>query len=117
LQTFDAPPDEQARKAIEQRIVSSAKNIRLRPGVECFDNDAVQEFLQAWRDLARYYKEHDDRMINIEVVGEYFEWVDVFDWMFGDENLNMKCRKEAEEVYMELHVRMDDIIEMNGRWL
>lgn len=110
-------PDEQARKAIEQRIVSCTKHFLLRPDVECFNDDAVQEFLEAWRDLAQYYMEYNDTMINIEAIREHRAWTGVFGGMAQNETLSKECREEADEVYKELEIRMDDIIVMNVRWL
>jgi hypothetical protein len=108
---------ESVRSEIEKCIVSSAGKILLGPDHECYDDEAAQDFLQAWRDLVEYYQNADDIMINVEVVREYRDWMNIFGGMKYHKGLSADCLARAEEAEAELKVYMDDIIIAVGRKL
>jgi hypothetical protein len=98
------------RKQIEKRILASADRIRLPPYHDCFDDEAKQDFFSAWRDLVKYYLDHDDIMINIEVVREYRDWTNIFGGMKYQKTFSQDCIERADEAEAELKGYMDDII-------
>ncbi len=105
------------RRDIEKRIVSSSQLILPRRNHECFDDEAAQDFLQAWRDLVDYYRNHDDIMINIEVVREYRDWKGIFGGLQYNEGLSAECKEQAAEAHAELELYLSEIVIAVGRRL
>ncbi len=117
VMTTQKTEHEQIRREIERRIITLADKIGIHPNDECFDDQAAQEFLTAWRDLVKYHEDYNDCMIDIEVIREHKTWVNIFGGMKYHENSSADCLDRAEEAEAELNYYLGDIIKMVGRWL
>ncbi|CAG1003571.1 hypothetical protein ANRL4_03369 [Anaerolineae bacterium] len=98
------------RKSIENAILLSAEKLRASRGVDGYDLNAVETFIEAWMQLSLYFSRHFDRDIGIEVVGEYLEWR----FRLQDESLSHSLsdhyREEIEDAVADIVGIMNEII-------
>ncbi len=99
------------RAALESEIIKRAKFIALDAETHCFDEQHLYEYIEAWHQLAIYFRENEDTSIGVEVVREYRDSLDYLFgiWKHGD--VSDECRERAEEALRELEAYMRDIFE------
>src|SRR5579859_6605115 len=94
------------RSTLENEILSTAQKIPVRnrnnPDGDCFDQHAIDEFIEAWANLLHYYEEQDDRDINIEVVREYIHGVNKFGGVRYFSDASRRCLEQADDAATEI---------------
>src|SRR5579871_1913258 len=97
------------RADIEQHLIEQAKHISNNPETGCFDEQAINEFINGWQDLVAYYESTDDRTINIEIVRDYLYWSS----RFGEISIARKdpvCAEIADDACEDLMGAMLKVI-------
>ncbi len=100
------------RRQIEERIVKTSQSVKVisKPQGDWLNDNEVNEFLDAWYELVQYYQEHEDTVLDIEVVREYVEFVQLLNRLKSDINLSDQRRNRAEEILEELEANMDEVV-------
>lgn len=97
------------RAELERHLLEKATDIR-RNNEGCFDNDILEDYLIAWQELKRYYEEHDEACLDIEVIREYLRWLNALASAWHNTALGSHCREQAREAVYQLEASLADII-------
>jgi hypothetical protein len=105
------------RNDLEQEIIRCDALIKWDHNLFCASQKVLDEFIAAWNDLARYYCNHDDLQISVEIIRIFREATHLFYIMTHHEAISEECRDRAKESLETLEVLMTDITEAVDRRL
>ena len=99
------------RKQIEERIVRASESVEVsKPLGGWLDDKEIEVFLDTWYELVQFYQEHDDTMLDVEVIREYVRFVRLLNLLVSNMNLDDDHRDQAETTLEELEGYMDEIV-------
>lgn len=104
---------DQNRSQLEGRIVELAESVPMGSSDSDLDwlySQQFDQFIDAWRALARYYAENTDTVISVEVVSEYVSYARLLTRLISDNTLEPKFRQQAEDQMSRLDWVMDEVI-------
>jgi hypothetical protein len=101
--------DNEERDQWEERVIEASNEIdNMQP--DWFNSAEWDLFIDAWYNLVKYYEEHADTVIGVEVVREYHDIMRLFRRTLWDEKLSLDTRQQIEDKITGLEVVMDEII-------
>lgn len=109
--------DEAKRTEIEDRIIAKASDVQLREtyGKEVrVDFDQMEDFLDLCVELVRYFQQHADTTIGVDIVKVYSNFTKYFRHL-NQTTKDEKTRQTAQRWLNEIEGWMDDIITEAGR--
>ena len=101
------------RKKLENRIVKLAESVPVGGSdseLAWLYGQELDEFIDTWWTLAKYYEEHSDTEIGVEVVSEYVYYSRIFRRLICDVTLDPRIRQQAEDQMRDLDAGMDEVI-------
>jgi hypothetical protein len=110
----DIWPEGKKRGELEERIFELANGVPLGDSTKGeFDwlySHELDQFLDAWYTLAKYYEINDDIEIGVEAVSDYVAFVRLFRRILSDGTFEQRHRQQAEDKLNELDGNMDELI-------
>jgi hypothetical protein len=103
------------REALELEIIRIDRLMQWNKKHFCETRKNVDEFIYAWKQLAHYYWEHDDRQISVEMIRIFREATDFLYVMAHHEENTEGCRDRAKEDLEALETLLTDITEAVDR--
>ena len=101
--------DNEERDQWEEQIIEASNQIdNMQPN--WFNSTEWDLFIDAWYNLVKYYAEHADAVIGVEVVREYHDLMRLLRRIICDEKLGLDTRQQVKEKASELEGVMDEII-------
>ena len=104
------------RKQIENDILSLARAVDIG-NVRWAQSEAFSKFIDAWQNLARYYQNSRDTLLDAHVLKIYMRFAVMLRSMGEDGGLAARRRRDAKEALKALNEKMDEVfrqIERNG---
>jgi hypothetical protein len=104
------------RKQIENDILSLARAVDIG-NVRWAQSEAFSKFIDAWQNLARYYQNSRDTLLDAHVLKIYMRFAVMLRSMGEDGGLAPRRRRDAKEALKALNEKMDEVfrqIERNG---
>src|SRR5260370_7671660 len=104
-------PNIEAQKAkLEQNIIDGSKIIRRDIPSGCYDLEILRQFTFSWYELSNYYRDYDDSVIAVELVGIFLDFVHEFGVVWNDGKTLPACKEQAYDALTDLRAFMDNII-------
>ena len=107
-------PEGKTRRELENRIYELAEAVPVGDSTKGeFDwlfSHELDEFIEAWYTLAKYYEINPDTVIGVEVVSEYVSYARLFTRLMHDHSLEAKFRQQAQDQMSTLDAYMDELI-------
>ena len=109
---FDTlPPDASVRAGIEKEIIEGTdKAIKYWMDAQSFGGESLSQVLEAWYLLERYYEQHVDFAISIEVIRDYRRLSDSLRYCRNKQTDDADIRVELFEAITELENYLEAII-------
>ncbi|MCI0550055.1 MAG: hypothetical protein L0287_03795 [Anaerolineae bacterium] len=108
---------DQNRSQLEDRIFELAESVPVGASDSDLDwlySQQLDQFIDAWWALAKYYEEHSDTEIGVEAVSEYVYYARILRRLMCDSTLDPKLRQQAEDQMSALDSYMDEVIKEAG---
>jgi hypothetical protein len=99
------------RNDVEQEIIRCDALIKWDRDLFCESHRVLDDFIFAWNQLARYYREQDDREISVEIIRVFREATHLLYVMTHNMKIKEECRDMAKESLETLEILMTDITE------
>ena len=110
----DIWPQGKKRGELEERIYELANSVpvgnEMKGELDWLYSHELEEFLDAWYTLAKYYEINDDIEIGVEAVGYYVEFVRLFRRILSNDRIEQSHRQQSEDKLNELDGNMDELI-------
>ncbi len=104
------------RRQVEDRIFTLARKVDTQDA-RWIDGEALAEFVDAWRSLARYYEWNRDTTIDAHLLKLYMRYAVSLRRVIEDERLSQRRRQQARGVLGSLNEHLDGVfrfVERNG---
>jgi hypothetical protein len=103
--------DSLSRADLEKRIVENAAAVDLmKQGASWLDDDEFRAFLNSWRTLKRFYSEHTDTVISIEVLREYVDYTRLLRRIISEPESAEEIQVKAKDALEAIEYYIDEII-------
>ena len=100
---------DQNRSQMEDRILELANSVPLEDA-NWPHTQQLDQFIDAWYDLGRYYAAHSDTVIGVEAVSEYVNFARLLRNLMSDGTLDTKLRQQAEDQMQALEGAIDEVV-------
>jgi len=100
---------DQNRSQLEDRIIELAESVPVEDS-NWPHSQQLDQFIDAWYDLGRYYAAHSDTVIGVEAVSEYVNFARLLRRLMCDSTLDPGLRQQAEDQMLALEGGMEKVI-------
>lgn len=98
------------RKSIETKIYDLSSELKKNPATNCYDEQAIDQFLGVWHTLARYYQNSTDTEISVITIREYLRWAHTFGAYTQSQTVSADCQEISTQARDELGGFIEDIL-------
>lgn len=104
------------RKQIENDLLTLARKVDIGD-VRWSQSEAFSKFVDAWHNLANYYEQSRDTILDAHVLKLYMRFAVALRRIYQDDGLTLRRRQQAAAALKKLDATMDGVfrqVERNG---
>ena len=102
-------PEGKTRVELEERIFELANSVPLENS-DWLYSEQLDQFIEAWYTLAKYYEINSDTVIAVEAVSEYVSYARLLKRVMRDSTIEPRHRQQAEDQMSALDAYTDELI-------
>jgi hypothetical protein len=111
-------PENQSRSSLEERIFELGESVPVGDptagDIDWLYGQQLDDFIDAWYTLAKYYEISGDTVISVETISYYVDFSRLLRRLMCDNNIDPKHRQQAEDQLQGLDAMMDEVIKEAG---
>ncbi len=98
------------RKLVETKIYDLSRALKKNSATNCYGEEDIDQFLEVWQELARYYKNSTDTDISVITIREYMRWAHIFGAYAQSQTVSTDCQEISVQARDELSGFIEDIL-------